>query len=90
MCHNIFCLNTYMSDHIILLLTLGSKPTEATATMKYNRNRNVFTTQIQVPDFDVEAGVKIGMTDSSAKGKSIILEITNKNVPQLSLIGRAK
>ncbi|TNN45216.1 Apolipoprotein B-100 [Liparis tanakae] len=68
----------------------GSKPTEATATMKYNRNRNVFTTQIQVPDFDVEAGVKIGMTDSNAKGKSIILEITNKNVPQLSLIGRAK
>ncbi|XP_068593389.1 apolipoprotein B-100-like [Cebidichthys violaceus] len=68
----------------------GSQPTEATATMKYNRNRNVFTTQIQVPDIDVEAGVKIGMTDSSAKGKSIILEITNKNVPQLSLIGRAK
>ncbi|XP_068433484.1 apolipoprotein B-100-like [Clinocottus analis] len=68
----------------------GSRPTEATATMKYNRNRNIFTTQIQVPDFDVEAGVKIGMTDSNAKGKSIILEITNKNVPQLSLIGRAK
>uniref|UniRef100_G3P570 Vitellogenin domain-containing protein n=1 Tax=Gasterosteus aculeatus aculeatus TaxID=481459 RepID=G3P570_GASAC len=63
---------------------------KATATMKYNRNRNVFTTQVQVPDFDVEAGVKIGMTDSSAKGKSITLEITNKNVPQLSLIGRAK
>ncbi|KAF1376723.1 hypothetical protein PFLUV_G00214430 [Perca fluviatilis] len=68
----------------------GAQPTEATATMKYNRNRNVFTTQIQVPDFDVEAGVKVGLTDSSAKGKSITLEISNKNVPQLSLIGRAK
>ncbi|XP_039980964.1 apolipoprotein B-100-like [Xiphias gladius] len=68
----------------------GAQPTEATATMKYNRNRNVFTTQIQIPDFDVEAGVKVGMTDSSAKGKSISLEISNKNVPQLSLIGRAK
>ncbi|XP_029281256.1 apolipoprotein B-100-like [Cottoperca gobio] len=68
----------------------GTEPSEATATMKYNRNRNVFTTQIHVPDFDVEAGVKVGMTDSSAKGKSIILEISNKNVPQLSLIGRAK
>ncbi|XP_038560849.1 apolipoprotein B-100-like [Micropterus salmoides] len=67
----------------------GAKPTEASATMKYNRNRNVFTTQIQIPDFDVEAGVKVGMTDS-AKGKSITLEISNKNVPQLSLIGRAK
>ncbi|GAA6228828.1 apolipoprotein B-100-like [Lates japonicus] len=68
----------------------GAQPTEATATMKYNRNRNVFTTQIQVPDFDVEAGVKVGMTDSSSKGKSIVFEITNKNVPQLSLTGRAK
>uniref|UniRef100_A0A8C4FGP8 Vitellogenin domain-containing protein n=1 Tax=Dicentrarchus labrax TaxID=13489 RepID=A0A8C4FGP8_DICLA len=68
----------------------GAQPTEATAMMKYNRNRNVFTTQIEIPDFDVEAGVKIGLTDSSARGKTITLEITNKNVPQLSLIGRAK
>ncbi|KAI4802408.1 hypothetical protein KUCAC02_020245 [Chaenocephalus aceratus] len=68
----------------------GSQPSEATATMKYNRNKNVFTTQIQVPDFDVEAGVKIGMTDSIAKGQSIVLEISSKNVPQLSLIGSAK
>lgn len=58
--------------------------------MKYNRNRNVFTTQVQVPDFDVEAGVKVGMTDSPSKGKSITFEISNKNVPQLTLIGRAK
>uniref|UniRef100_A0A8D3B7A4 Vitellogenin domain-containing protein n=1 Tax=Scophthalmus maximus TaxID=52904 RepID=A0A8D3B7A4_SCOMX len=67
----------------------GVQATEATATMKYNRNRNVFTTQVQIPDFDVEAGVKVSMTDSSSKGKSMILEISNKNVPQLSLIGRA-
>ncbi|XP_071777034.1 apolipoprotein B-100-like [Centroberyx gerrardi] len=68
----------------------GAESTEATATMKYNRNRNVFTTQIQIPDFDVEAGIRVGITDSSAKGKSITLEISNKNIPQLSLIGRAK
>lgn len=71
-------------------MTQGSQPREATATMKYNRNRNIFTTQIQIPDIDVEAGVKVGMTDSSSKGKSMFLEISNKNVPQLSLIGRAK
>lgn len=58
--------------------------------MKYNRNRNVFTTQVVIPDIDVEAGIKIGMTDSSSKGKSLLIEISNKNVPQLSLIGRAK
>ncbi|XP_041660813.1 apolipoprotein B-100-like [Cheilinus undulatus] len=74
----------------IALRAEGTETTEATATMKYNRNRNVFTTQVQIPDFDVEAGVKIGMTDSSAKGKSIIFEISDKNGPQISLIGRAK
>lgn len=75
---------------LTFFLSLGDQPTEASATMKYNRNRNIFTTQIQIPDFDVEAGVKVAMTDSSAKGKSVIFEISNKNVPQLSLTGRAK
>ncbi|XP_046905722.1 apolipoprotein B-100-like isoform X3 [Hypomesus transpacificus] len=68
----------------------GSEPTEATATIKYNRNKNVFTTNVQIPDCDVEAGVRVGLTDSSTKGKSITIEISNKNIPQLSLIGRAK
>lgn len=58
--------------------------------MKYNRNRNVFTTQIVIPNFDVEAGIKVGMTDSSSEGKSLLIEISNKNVPQLSLIGHAR
>lgn len=71
-------------------MTSGAQPTEATVTMTYNRNRNVFSTQINIPDFDVEAGVKLGMTDSNARGKSITLEISNKNVPQLTLTGRAK
>nr|XP_015802908.2 apolipoprotein B-100 [Nothobranchius furzeri] len=74
----------------MVLRAEGAQPTEATATMKYNRNRNVLTTQIQIPDVDIEAGMKIGMTDSSSKGKSIFLEFSNKNMPQLSLIGRAK
>ncbi|KAF6723984.1 Apolipoprotein B-100 [Oryzias melastigma] len=74
----------------IILRAEGDQPSEATATMKYNRNRNVFTTQIQIPDFDVESGIKIGVSGSNAKGKSIIFEISNKNELQLSLIGRAK
>eukprot|EP00064_Thunnus_orientalis_P009740 superscaffoldBa00001255_g9766 len=68
----------------------GTQSTEATATLKYNRNRNVFTTQMEIPDFDLEAGVKVGMTDSNNKGQSLILEITNKNIPQLSLTGRVQ
>lgn len=58
--------------------------------MKYNRNRDLFTTQVEIPDFDVEAGIRVAMTDNTAEGQSITIEISNKNVPQLSLIGRAK
>lgn len=56
--------------------------------MKYNRNRNILTTNVQIPDYDVEAGIRIGLTETN--GKSITIDITNKNIPQLSLIGRAK
>ncbi|XP_068610219.1 apolipoprotein B-100-like [Brachionichthys hirsutus] len=76
-------------DSLKLALRIeGTAPTEATVTMKYNRNRNVFTTQIQIPDY--EAAIKIAMTDSNAKGKTVTLELSDNNVPQLSLIGRAK
>ncbi|XP_036405455.1 apolipoprotein B-100-like [Megalops cyprinoides] len=72
------------------LKTEGAEPSEATATLKYNRNRNTLSTDIQIPDYDVEAGIRLGITDSSTKGKKITFDITNKNIPQLSLVGRAK
>ncbi|XP_029966918.1 apolipoprotein B-100-like [Salarias fasciatus] len=68
----------------------GDMPTEATATMKFNRDRKMLTTEVQIPDFDVEAGIQVGLSDSDTDGKSLILQLTNKNVPQVSLIGRAK
>ncbi|KAG7460569.1 hypothetical protein MATL_G00200170 [Megalops atlanticus] len=74
----------------MILKTEGADPSEATATLKYNRNRNTLSTDIQIPDYDVEAGIRLGVTDSSTKGKKITFDITNKNIPQLSLVGRAK
>ncbi|XP_067273062.1 apolipoprotein B-100-like [Pseudorasbora parva] len=68
----------------------GNKPTEASATIKYNRNKNILTTGIAIPDYDIEAGIKVGVTDSIAKGKMITIDIVNKNIHQFSLIGRAK
>lgn len=75
---------------LFFFVALGAEPTEATATVKYNRNRKVFTTNVQIPDYDVEAGIRVGITDIRDKGKSITLEISNKNIIQLGLIGRAK
>ncbi|ROJ39902.1 Apolipoprotein B-100, partial [Anabarilius grahami] len=45
---------------------------------------------IAIPDYDIEAGIKVGVTDSIAKGKKITVDISNKNIHQFSLIGRAK
>lgn len=61
--------------------------------MKYNRRKNVITADIQIPDYDVEAGVRLGVVDGNTKSKgthSISLDFLNKNIPQLSLVGRAK
>lgn len=61
--------------------------------MKYNRNKNILTTDLQIPDYDLEAGLKLEVTDSSAKGKKmhgITIDVTNKDIPQLSLVGHAR
>ncbi|XP_074541970.1 apolipoprotein B-100-like [Halichoeres trimaculatus] len=70
----------------------GAEPTEARAIVKYNRRKNVITADIQIPDYDMEAGLRLGVVDGNTKGKgthSISLDLINKNIPQLSLVGRA-
>ncbi|XP_040925269.1 apolipoprotein B-100 isoform X2 [Betta splendens] len=79
-----------------LKLTLkaeGDDPTEATVLLKYNHNKNVYSTEVLVPDLDVEAGIKLSVTDSDAKGKKmhgVTIDITSRNVPQLTLTGRTR
>ncbi|KAM4713132.1 apolipoprotein Bb, tandem duplicate 1 [Anableps anableps] len=75
-----------------ILRSEGAAPTEAQLMMKYNRRKNVITADVQIPDFDVEAGLRLGVVDGKTKGKgthSISLDFINKNIPQLSLVGRA-
>ncbi|KAL7872224.1 hypothetical protein SRHO_G00072070 [Serrasalmus rhombeus] len=74
----------------MILRSDGPNPVEATAAVKYNRNKNVLTTSINIPDYDVEAGIRVGITDSSAKGKKLTIDISNKNIPQVSLVGSAR
>ncbi|XP_056436794.1 apolipoprotein Bb, tandem duplicate 1 [Gadus chalcogrammus] len=76
----------------VTLRAEGDEPVEARATVKYNRRKNVLTTDIQVPDYDVEAGFRLGVADGSVKSKgtyAITLDLINKNVPQLSLLASA-
>ncbi|XP_018588227.2 apolipoprotein B-100 [Scleropages formosus] len=77
----------------MVLKAEGSQPTEATATVKYNRHKNMLSTDIQIPDYDVEAGIKVSASDTTAKGKkmqAITLDVTNKNIPQFTLVGRTR
>uniref|UniRef100_A0A674EIQ0 Apolipoprotein Bb, tandem duplicate 1 n=1 Tax=Salmo trutta TaxID=8032 RepID=A0A674EIQ0_SALTR len=66
---------------------------EGIASSKLQKRKNVITTDIQIPDFDLEAGIRLGVVDGNTKGKgihSISIDLINKNIPQLSLVGRAK
>ncbi|XP_070836043.1 apolipoprotein B-100 isoform X2 [Chaetodon trifascialis] len=79
-----------------LKLTLkaeGDDSTEATASLKYNHNRNVLTSEVVIPNYDIEAGIKLALTESDAKGKKmrgITIDVTNRNAPQLTLVGRTR
>lgn len=71
----------------------GAEGTEATASVKYNRNKNILTTEVLIPDYDVEAGIKLAVIDTNSKGKKmrgITIDVTNKNIPQLTLVGRTR
>ncbi|XP_043075498.1 apolipoprotein B-100-like [Puntigrus tetrazona] len=74
----------------MILKAEGTKAKEVTATIKYNRNKTILMTSIEIPDYDIEAGIKVGVFDSFAKGKKITIDFSNKNINQFSLIGRAK
>lgn len=75
------------------MLILGDEPTEATASLKYNRNRNTVVADIVIPDYDIEAGIKLSISDSETKGKKmhgIVVDVTNRNIPQLTLVGHTR
>lgn len=66
---------------------------EATASLKYNRNKHTVVVDVVAPDYDIEAGIKLGVTDSDGKGKKmrgIVVDVTNRNIPQLTLVGRTR
>lgn len=71
----------------------GTESKEATASVKYNRNKNIFTTEVNIPDFDLVAAIKLAVTDTNIKGKKmkgISIDVSNKNIPQMTLVGRAR
>ncbi|XP_076833977.1 apolipoprotein B-100 [Brachyhypopomus gauderio] len=78
---------------VVSLMAKGITSTEATATLKYNRNKNIFTGELQIPDYDIEAGIKVAVTDTVGNGKrlhGITIDVSNRKSIQLSFRGRAR
>ncbi|KAM3871405.1 apolipoprotein B-100 [Diretmus argenteus] len=79
-----------------LKLTLkaeGAESTEATASLKFDHNKNILITEVVIPDYDVEAAIKLAVSDTNTKGKrmrGITIDVTNRNIPQLTLVGRTR
>uniref|UniRef100_A0A672I0G0 Apolipoprotein Ba n=1 Tax=Salarias fasciatus TaxID=181472 RepID=A0A672I0G0_SALFA len=79
-----------------LKLTLkaeGDDSTEATVALKYNRNKHILSTDVLIPDYDVEAGIKLALTDSDSNGlkmRGVTIDVTNKNIPQMTVVGRTR
>ncbi|XP_030628767.1 apolipoprotein B-100 isoform X1 [Chanos chanos] len=66
---------------------------EAKAALMFNRQKYTVSADLQIPDYDLEAGLRFGAVDPSTKGKgthSIQIDLINKNIPQASLVAHAK
>lgn len=66
---------------------------EASVSLKYNRNKHTVVADVLVPDYDIEAGIKLALNDNDVKGtkmRGIVIDVTNRNIPQLTLVGRTR
>uniref|UniRef100_H3B136 Apolipoprotein B n=1 Tax=Latimeria chalumnae TaxID=7897 RepID=H3B136_LATCH len=70
----------------------GAEGTEATVTLKYNRKKMTVSSNVAIPSFDVDFGVQLGPDESYRERNSYTIRIsaTNKNVPEVTLLGRAR
>ncbi|XP_029409841.1 apolipoprotein B-100 isoform X2 [Nannospalax galili] len=68
----------------------GVKQTEATMMFKYNRRTRTLSSEVLIPDFDIDFGTILRVNDESAKDKKsykLILDIQNKKITEVALVG---
>ncbi|XP_034515741.1 apolipoprotein B-100 [Ailuropoda melanoleuca] len=73
-----------------LTQTEGAKQTEATMMFKYNRQSMTLSSEIQIPDFDVDLGTILRVSDESAmekKSYKLTLDLQNKKITEVTLTG---
>ncbi|XP_055481973.1 apolipoprotein B-100 [Psammomys obesus] len=68
----------------------GVQQSEATAMFKYNRRSKTLSSEVLIPEFDVNFGTILRVNDESAKDKNaykLILDIQNKKITEISFVG---
>ncbi|NXO02173.1 APOB protein, partial [Rhinopomastus cyanomelas] len=71
----------------------GVNQHEATLTFRYNRDRKILTSDVHIPDVDVDFGTNFQITDESIPGKkayAFVLDFNNKKVSEVTLTGQIR
>uniref|UniRef100_A0A8C1HQV8 Apolipoprotein Bb, tandem duplicate 1 n=1 Tax=Cyprinus carpio carpio TaxID=630221 RepID=A0A8C1HQV8_CYPCA len=78
-------------------LTFGLKAEgasfEGTAKLMFDRQKYSVSADLQIPDYDLEAGIRVHSVERSTQSRathSIQLDFINKNIPEASLVALAK
>lgn len=75
------------------LYFLGVNQHEATLTFRYNRDKKILTSDVQIPDADVDFGTNFRITDESISGKkayTCVLDFNNKKITEVTLTGQIR
>ncbi|XP_030302864.1 apolipoprotein B-100 isoform X1 [Calypte anna] len=71
----------------------GVKQHEATLTFRFNRDRKILTSDVHIPDVDVDFGTNFRITDESISGKkayTFVLDFNNKKISEVTLTGQIR
>uniref|UniRef100_A0A8C0UQY9 Apolipoprotein B n=1 Tax=Cyanistes caeruleus TaxID=156563 RepID=A0A8C0UQY9_CYACU len=71
----------------------GANQHDATLTFRYNRGKKILTSDVQIPDVDVDFGTNLRITDESTSGKkayTFVLDVNNKKITEATLTGQIR
>lgn len=78
---------------MLLFLLPGDDSTEAKISLKYSHSKKSLVAEVLVPRYNVEAGVKITVTDYDSGGNKTYgatVDVTNRKVPLVTLLGQTR
>ncbi|OXB84376.1 UNVERIFIED_CONTAM: hypothetical protein H355_010803, partial [Colinus virginianus] len=71
----------------------GVKQHEATLIFKYNRDKKILTSDVSIPDINVEFGTNFRITDESVSGKkayNFVIDFNNRKISEVTLTGQIR